>query len=73
MWDILGYSGIFWDIWSRMFFQKDPPQTEGRRDADLLIKTSPDLLLVFSLLSSDIALCSEFPPVIRLMYGWNID
>ena len=22
-----------------MFFRKDPPQTEGRRDADLLIKT----------------------------------
>ena len=25
-----------------MFFRKDPPQTEGRRDADLLIKTPPD-------------------------------
>ena len=24
-----------------MFFRKDPPQTEGRRDADLLIKTPP--------------------------------
>ena len=24
-----------------MFFRKDPPQTEGRRNADLLIKTSP--------------------------------
>ena len=24
-----------------MFFWKDPPQTEGRRNADLLIKTSP--------------------------------
>ena len=24
-----------------MFFRKDPPQTEGRRDADPLIKTSP--------------------------------
>ena len=24
-----------------MFFRKDPPQTEGRRDADLLIKTWP--------------------------------
>ena len=26
-----------------MFFRKDPPQTEGRRHADLLIKTEPDL------------------------------
>ena len=25
-----------------MFFRKDPPQTEGRRDADPLIKTAPD-------------------------------
>ena len=25
-----------------MFFRKDPPQTEGRRHADLLIKTEPD-------------------------------
>ena len=25
-----------------MFFRKDPPQTEGRRDADLLIKTEPE-------------------------------
>ena len=24
-----------------MFFRKDPPQTEGRRHADLLIKTPP--------------------------------
>ena len=24
-----------------MFFRKDPPQTEGRRDAHPLIKTSP--------------------------------
>ena len=24
-----------------MFFRKDPPQTEGRRHADLLIKTEP--------------------------------
>ena len=24
-----------------MFFRKDPPQTEGRRNAHLLIKTSP--------------------------------
>ena len=24
-----------------MFFRKDPPQTEGRRDADPLIKTAP--------------------------------
>ena len=24
-----------------MFFRKDPPQTEGRRNADQLIKTSP--------------------------------
>ena len=24
-----------------MFFRKDPPQTEGRRHAHLLIKTSP--------------------------------
>ena len=24
-----------------MFFRKDPPQTEGRRNADPLIKTSP--------------------------------
>ena len=24
-----------------MFFWKDPPQTEGRRDADPLIKTAP--------------------------------
>ena len=31
-------SGRFYGI---MFFRKDPPQTEGRRDADLLIKTSP--------------------------------
>ncbi len=37
----MGYSGIVWDIWSLMFFRKDPPQTEGRRDADLRIKTSP--------------------------------
>ena len=30
MWDILGYSGIFWDIWSLMFFQKNPlRQKEG--------------------------------------------
>ena len=27
-----------------MFFRKDPPQTEGRRDADPLIKTAPDFL-----------------------------
>ena len=27
-----------------MFFRKDPPQTEGRRHADLLIKTPPDHL-----------------------------
>ena len=25
-----------------MFFWKDPPQTEGRRNADLLIKTPPE-------------------------------
>ena len=25
-----------------MFFRKDPPQTEGRRHADPLIKTSPE-------------------------------
>ena len=25
-----------------MFFRKDPPQTEGRRNADPLIKTSPE-------------------------------
>ena len=25
-----------------MFFRKDPPQTEGRRHADLLIKTEPE-------------------------------
>ena len=25
-----------------MFFRKDPPQTEGRRDADPLIKTAPE-------------------------------
>ena len=25
-----------------MFFRKDPPQTEGRRDAHPLIKTSPE-------------------------------
>ena len=25
-----------------MFFRKDPPQTEGRRNADLMIKTPPD-------------------------------
>ena len=25
-----------------MFFRKDPPQTEGRRHADPLIKKSPD-------------------------------
>ena len=37
MWDILGYYGI----WSLMFFRKDPPQTEGRRDADPRIKTPP--------------------------------
>ena len=36
-WDIMGYSGIH-DI---MFFWKDPPQTEGRRHAHLLIKKSP--------------------------------
>ena len=30
MWDILGYSGIFWDMWGRMFFQKNPlRQKEG--------------------------------------------
>ena len=38
MWDIMGYSGIFWDIRGGMFFRKDSPQTEGRRDADPLIK-----------------------------------
>ena len=43
MWDILGYSGIFWDIWGLMFFPKDPPQTEGRRDAHHKIKTVPGL------------------------------
>ena len=43
MWDNVGYYGIFWDIWSLMFFWKAPPQTEGRRNADLLIKTPPDL------------------------------
>ena len=25
-----------------MFFRKDPPQTEGRRDAHPLIKTAPE-------------------------------
>ena len=29
-----------------MFFRKDPPQTEGRRDADPLIKTSPGSVVV---------------------------
>ena len=37
---------VKWRVLSRfgviMFFRKDPPQTEGRRDADLLIKTSPE-------------------------------
>ena len=37
--DNMGYSGIFWDICSLMLFRKAPPQTEGRRNADLLIKT----------------------------------
>ena len=32
---ILGILGVI------MFFRKDPPQTEGRRNADLLIKTPP--------------------------------
>ena len=27
-----------------MFFRKDPPQTEGRRHADPLIKTGPEVL-----------------------------
>lgn len=44
--DILGYSGIYWDILVRMFCQKDSPQTEGRRHADLLIKTSPACNLI---------------------------
>ena len=26
-----------------MFFRKDPPQTEGRRDAHPLIKTEPEI------------------------------
>ena len=33
---ILGILGVI------MFFRKDPPQTEGRRNADLLIKTPPE-------------------------------
>ena len=36
-WTILGVSGVI------MFFRKDPPQTEGRRNADLLIKTPPEV------------------------------
>ena len=40
--DNVGYSGIFWDIWSLMFFRKDPPQTERRRNADHRIKTEPE-------------------------------
>ena len=35
---ILGILGVI------MFFRKDPPQTEGRRNADLLIKTPPATL-----------------------------
>ena len=41
-----GYSGIFWDIlayFGLMFFQQDLLKSEGRRDADLRIKTWPDL------------------------------
>ena len=34
-WTILGVSGVI------MFFRNAPPQTEGRRNADLLIKTPP--------------------------------
>eukprot|EP00966_Prymnesium_polylepis_P027520 636471-Prymnesium_polylepis.1 len=45
-WPSLGQlTGRNWAILSDfdviMFFRKDPPQTEGRRDADPLIKTSP--------------------------------
>ena len=36
MWDILGYSGIFWDIWSLMFFRKDPPQTDEKEGVTLI-------------------------------------
>ena len=32
----------FGRLYVRMFFWKDLPQTEGRRNADLLIKTWPD-------------------------------
>ena len=38
--------GMKWRVLSRfgviMFFRKDPPQTEGRRDAHPKIKTSPE-------------------------------
>ena len=32
----------FGRLYVRMFFRKASPQTEGRRDADLLIKTEPE-------------------------------
>ena len=35
-----------------MFFRKDPPQTEGRRDADPQIKKPPDVGMIRSLTSS---------------------
>ena len=35
------YKRVLCDSGVIMFFRKDPPQTEGRRDADPGIKTSP--------------------------------
>ena len=35
------YKCVLCDSGVIMFFRKDPPQTEGRRHADLRIKTSP--------------------------------
>ena len=36
-----------------MFFRKDPPQTEGRRNADQLIKTPPARLCLVAQLHGE--------------------
>ena len=50
---IAGYNGILWDNKVIMFFRKDPPQTEGRRDAHPLIKTSPVIPCTYYLVVVD--------------------
>jgi hypothetical protein len=38
----------FGSFWGHHVFRKDSPQTEGRRDTDLGIKTEPDLASALS-------------------------